>query len=271
MEWTLPIEDIINFFSIAAGIGVCGTCLLQIKKAPIRDQIRKFILVFLWLVILYVTMYLIRLLLGGMPGQAARTVLYTVAFIEFLMSGFMTSMMVVMIWFTAFPYSKGGRVIKAVLVFTVLHILLLFVSQFTNLYYFFDENNVYHRSGLYIISNIAPVLMMALGAYLLIRYREKIERSVRVAFWVFLLVPLAAIIVQAFYSDIKLILIATIGSSIYMFAVITGSLTKNTKTSRRKHHVLRQNCLWQRVSRRICSPISSRLSWIGRNLIFMLP
>lgn len=234
MDWLFSFENIINFFAIAVGIGVCGMCLLQIKKAPIRNQIRKLILVFLWLVIVYVSMYLVRLLLDGRPGEAVRIVMHTTAFIEFLMSGLMTAMMVIMIWFTAFPSGRPGRAIRADLLFTALHIVLLIAAQFTHLYYYFDENNVYHRSGRYIISNLAPVLMMALAACLLIRYRQRIERRLKAAFWIYLLVPLAAIVVQAFYSDIKFILIATIGASIYMFAVITGTLTEKYENQQKE-------------------------------------
>ena len=227
------VENAINFYIIAAGIGVCGMCFLNILRVPIRNLLRKLILAFLWMVILYLVMYMVRLFLDGKPGQTVRTVLLIVTFIEFLISGFMTAMMVVIIRYTAIP-EGGGRVIRAVQVYSAVHILLLIVSQFSHLYYYYDADNMYHRSRQYIVSNIVPVLMMVLGAYLLVRYRSLIEKRVLAAFWIYLLLPLAAIVVQAFYSGIKFIMIATVGAAVYMFVAITSSLTEKYENQQRE-------------------------------------
>ena len=230
--FVFSIGDLINFFMIAAGIGVLGLSIVQIRKAPIDGQTRKFFVIFLSLVIVYITMYLVRMLLLGNPGEIPGMIIRTAAFIEFFVSGIMTSMMTFMIMAGALTGEKmlaQRWVITAVL---FLHTALLIIAQFTGMYYYFDENNIYHRSGLYFLSNVAPVILLTIGMLMLIRYRRNFTKRVAAAFWIYLLAPLGAIILQAFYSEVKFIIIATIGAAVNMFAVITDDLTQKFEKQR---------------------------------------
>ena len=226
MQLNVSWGNLINLLMIAAGIGVCGLSLLQIRKAPIPKQVRKYFLTFLWLVIGYITMHLARQLLEGQPGEVVRTVIRTVTFIEFLLSGFMTFMLTVMILYTALPENRARGIMYMILGLLAVHVIVLIISQFTDLYYSFDENNIYHRAPLYLVSNLTPLLMMVQGAYLLIRYRDKFEKRIAKAFWIYLLAPFGAMILQAFWSEVQFVIFATVGAAVNMFAVITSDLTE---------------------------------------------
>ena len=54
-------------------------------------------------------------------------------------------------------------------------VILLIVSQFTGLYYFFDETNTYHRGPGSIICFVIPILIAFVQLSALIRYRRKIS------------------------------------------------------------------------------------------------
>ncbi|MBR4555380.1 MAG: PP2C family protein-serine/threonine phosphatase [Ruminococcus sp.] len=226
MEFIFAGTDVINFFMIAFGIGVSCLSMIQIRKSPIDKQVKRYFCSFLWLVITYIAMYLIRMLLVGHPGVPVRTALRTVTIVEFLVSGFITFMLVLMIMTSAGSGKFSKKALLSVQGILVFHIIMLVIANFTDLYYYFDADNIYHRSKLYILSNLPPVAMMVYGMYLLITCRENISKRIKKAYWIYLIAPLIASVIQIFASDIKFIVIATVGAAVNMFAVITDALTE---------------------------------------------
>ena len=226
MQFVLSIWDVINFVIIAAGIGISGLSIIQIGKSLVDKQIKVYFTVFLSLVITYVSMYLIRMLINGSPGDTVRITLQIVTLTEFMVSGFMTFMLIVMIQHSAMQKDEAKKATLTSQGILAAHVVLLMIASFTNLYYYFDENNVYHRSKLYIVSNLFPVIMLIQGMYLLTRYRSKFEKHILRAYWIYIAAPLAAIVVQVFISEIKFILFATTAAAVNMFAVITDNLTE---------------------------------------------
>ena len=226
MNFVLSIWDVINFFIIASGIGVSMLSIIQISKSPINKQLKVYFGVFLYLAIINVTMYLIRMLSVGNPGDTVRLILRIVTITEFMVSGFMTFLLIVMIQYSSLNEVAAKRAALMTQGVLIVHIIMLIISNFTDLYYYFDANNVYHRSKLYFLSNTFPAIMLVQGIYLLIKYRAKIDKRIYRAYWIYMVVPLLAIIIQTLFSELKLILAASVGGAVYMFAVITDSLTE---------------------------------------------
>ncbi len=63
--------------------------------------------------------------------------------------------------------------------FFLIGAVLLSVSQFAGLYYYFDENNIYHRGSLYILSFVAPFIIIALEIYTIYKYANKISKKMK--------------------------------------------------------------------------------------------
>ena len=226
MNFVLSIWDVINFFIIASGIGVSLLSIIQISKSPINKQLKVYFGVFLYLAIINVTMDLIRMLSVGNPSDTVRLILRIVTITEFMVSGFMTFLLIVMIQYSSLNEVAAKRAALMTQGVLIVHIIMLIISNFTDLYYYFDANNVYHRSKLYFLSNTFPAIMLVQGIYLLIKYRSKIEKRIYRAYWIYMVAPLLAIIIQTLFSELKLILAASVGGAVYMFAVITDSLTE---------------------------------------------
>ncbi|MBP5155112.1 MAG: PP2C family protein-serine/threonine phosphatase [Clostridia bacterium] len=226
MRFDVSLANLINIIMIAAGIGVCWLSIVQISKAPIQKLVRKYFIFFLWMIIGYISMHLARMLMEGNAGEGAAVAIRTVTFIEFLISGLMAFMLSQMILYTASPERSLKTIETVFFVLLGLHTAALIVSQFTDIYYYFDENNVYHRSGLYLLSNLAPALMLIQDIYLLIRYRGSFEKNIRTAYRIYIVAPLAAIGLQAFFSEVQFVIFATVGAAVNMFGVITRDLTE---------------------------------------------
>ena len=100
--------------------------------------------------------------------------------------------------------------------------VLIIMSQFTGLYYSFDENNVYVRSPLYFISYIFPYLILMLQLYAIIRYGNKLRRSISASIVVFACGCLLASLIQLFAYGISLIDITVVLTviCIYVFSLL---------------------------------------------------
>lgn len=82
---------------------------------------------------------------------------------------------------------------------------LVILSQFTNLYYYFDTNNFYHRNTGYIISLLFPVTGMVIDLSLLLQFRKNIRKKIFVSMLSYIVLPLAAAAVQTFWYGVSLI------------------------------------------------------------------
>ena len=101
-------------------------------------------------------------------------------------------------------------------------ILLLIISQFTGMYYTFDDKNVYQRAPLYIISYIIPSLVLVIELISIFKYCKKVTKGVRFSLFLFATGPLLASIVQLFSYGLSLINIAIVvlAISLFVFALI---------------------------------------------------
>lgn len=117
------------------------------------------------------------------------------------------------------------REIKRVSVAYILCILaisLVVLNLFTNLYYYFDADNFYHRNNGYIISMLLPLCCMLIDSSLLIQYRERISKKALWAMLSYIILPVAASMIQIVHYGFSLINLGICCSMILMYIVITG-------------------------------------------------
>lgn len=221
MDFSFSPASLVNIIFIAIGIGICLLCILQITASiHIQKIIRRYFQFFFLFILLYITSHLVREIMNGLPGEGVRAGLYIVTFIEMVSAGIMAQMMSLLILVVA---KKGEKINGIALVIHSLflaHLIMLIAFWPFDLVYTFDANNVYSRGPLYILSNLVPLLMLLLDSYLLIRYRKNVAKSVATAFWLYIVVPVVAIIIQSFTNGIQLIIFATVICAFYMFSVV---------------------------------------------------
>lgn len=90
MAFSVTPVNLNNLLFIAAGIGICGLCFLQITASiHLRREVRRYFQAFFLLILLYISTHLTRQLMDGLPGFGVRLALYIVTFVEVLSAGFM--------------------------------------------------------------------------------------------------------------------------------------------------------------------------------------
>lgn len=152
-----------------------------------------------------------------------------------------------------------------VLFLCILGALLTTVSQFTNLFYYFDENNIYHRNTFYPISVSLGFLPGLITLTMFFQNRKKLPKNVFVSLLFYFILPVIGVILilviygfswinislglgalHLFFSSIKLLELefysAERKSSVLspVYKIITDD-TKNQKRLIRNH-------FWQTLS-----------------------
>lgn len=99
---------------------------------------------------------------------------------------------------------------------------LVILSQFTGLYYTFDEMNRYQRTALYPISYVFPLMAIVLLSSVILRYRKKMRTQMWITLLLFSLVPLIASAFQLFIYGIYVTDMAVVGMVVvlYVFTLI---------------------------------------------------
>jgi len=98
-----------------------------------------------------------------------------------------------------------------------LGLVLMTISQFNHMFYYFDEGNTYHRAGYYWICIIIGYVPLIIMSILLIIRRKDIARAETASLFVYLLLPQAAAIIQIFVYFVSFTNIAATISVLLLF------------------------------------------------------
>lgn len=129
------------------------------------------------------------------------------------------------------------KLLNATSCFILVGEALVFISAFTGLYYTFDEMNRYHRSPLYPICYIFPLLAIVLLFFILLRYRRKMRTRVWITLILFALIPLTAAVIQYFIYGIYITDMAIVGMVVVLY-VFTLADTNKTIEEAQKREVM---------------------------------
>ena len=219
MEFTLSTVNLINALLLTIGIGVCGMCYLHITVSV--NLPRKFRRYFQYIFItlpIYIAAYLARVFIEGLPGPGISVALRVLPTAEIVAAGLICCLISRLLIFLTKP-RRSRLLFTGMYLLLLAHIVLVIAGSFSHVF-FYIEGNVYHRGFGYLLVTVLPVLMALVDILLLIRYGIKITRRVRFAFWMYILLPLIAIAIQAMCCNIQFIAFASVLSSVFMYTVI---------------------------------------------------
>jgi len=218
----LSFAGIINVIFVAIGLGICSLSIIQVGSGMhIRKEVKGYLQIFFTMINVYLSMYLLRILLEGHPGNTVRIAIHVVTFFEVLVSGIMIYLLSILILFIASPSEKLAKIVNCIfLVMLVIHAAGLIVDQFTNFYYSFDASNFYHRERGYVMQFIMHILMLCQNVFLIIRYKEKFDKKLLSALWIYILAPMAGIGLQFVWPDVQFFILASIIGAAYLYFVI---------------------------------------------------
>lgn len=164
-------------------------------------------------------------------------------------------------------YIRDGIPVQLFIVFffCFIGIGITVVSQFTNLFYYFDEKNLYHRSTFYPISVVLGILPEIILFTMLLQNRKKLAKNVFISFLLYFILPLAGVFLilvnygfpwinislglgalHLFYSSIKLMELEFYSEK--RTSSILSPIYKTELTSPESRKRVVRNHFWQTLS-----------------------
>ena len=117
------------------------------------------------------------------------------------------------------PDEKLPKILFAVYCLSAVGNILLIISQFSELYYYIDENNLYHRGSYYLTTQILGFLGIFCIFTTLMRYKDRVEKPVLYAMMSYFVLPVLSTFFQALFYGISLQIISIVVSTQFIFAV----------------------------------------------------
>ena len=115
---------------------------------------------------------------------------------------------------------RGSRLFRIVAALWIIYVGLLIYTQFSTVIYSIDDSNVYRRGPLYPLLLVPPVLIMAVNVVALWRRRNKLSSKQRIAFGIYIAVPMISMLIQMFYYGIYMVLLGSSIAAVFMFNFI---------------------------------------------------
>lgn len=158
-------------------------------------------------------------LFRGYPGLVGYYMVRISNFAVFLLSDVILFFFHVYVCSYLFAGDEWKRIrrTKFVSYVCVLGIILVILSQFTDLYYYFDADNFYHRNTGYMISMVIPVIGMITDLSLLLQFRKNIRKKIFISMLSYIVLPLVAAAIQTVWYGVSLINLSIGGAMIFMY------------------------------------------------------
>ncbi len=113
--------------------------------------------------------------------------------------------------------------------------LLVIISQFTGLYYTFDENNCYQRTpGYYNIGLFIPFLALLVQLTSIIEFGKKISWKIRLALILFSIVPIVAAAIQTSMYGISINNMTVVALGIVLYILSFMDMNKSYEKAHRQ-------------------------------------
>ena len=207
-------------------VSVSATIALLLIFTKFLPQRRKRILFLMQVItILLLESDRAAYLLKGSTGAVTG---FMVRFSNFMVF-FLTSAMVLVfnlylidVLMTKAQLKEVPKTLKLVNIRAAAGMALVVLAHFTGFYYYFDEDNIYHRGPGFVISYIIPVLFPIIQYTVIHRYRAALGKLMYASFVVYIFVPIIVGIVQIFTYGISIVNMAMVlvSVSLYIFAYL---------------------------------------------------
>ena len=111
--------------------------------------------------------------------------------------------------------------------------LLIVISQFTGLYYTFDDSNHYQRGSGVVICFLIPLSVLAIQLSLIIQYYKRLSKTMRISVLCFAVIPFPAAIVQFLVYGVEITNMTVVGMAVLLYIFDLISINKTADMSQR--------------------------------------
>ena len=127
------------------------------------------------------------------------------------------------------PNKKQRCVFYIVFICIIISLIMLVVSQFFDIIYYFDEFNVYHRTNLYILSQITSFIGIFCYGHFLLKNKNKIMKNEYYASLCYVVIPSVCTIIQTFFYGFPFQILSLVISGWLLFLTRDLAVRNNLK------------------------------------------
>lgn len=111
--------------------------------------------------------------------------------------------------------------------------VFLIINFFTPVYYYFDENNVYHRANGFWISLVFQFILYVLASYLIVSRKTTIKKRHKIVLGSFIIFPFITQGLQTIFYGVSFVTIG-ITLSFFVISIALNTLLKNSVRSKKQ-------------------------------------
>ncbi len=160
--------------------------------------------------------------LTGQPGTEYHIALRIACFFDYFFAILIAYFFTLYFCYTIDPKHKNRKMMMFARILSTVYLIVLTVSQFTDFLYTVDEDNQYLRNPGYVTILIMGFIIIVANAVMLFRNKRKLTRGETVAFWIFVLVPANAVVLQYLIPNIRFISFGITLAAIVMYVFIAS-------------------------------------------------
>ncbi len=112
---------------------------------------------------------------------------------------------------------RAPRRLKGAAVVAVIGMAMSVVSHFTGLYYYIDENSIYHRGSGFLLCYVVPVVCPLVLFTVILQNRRRFSRLIFTSLVLYILVPVLVGILQIFTYGLSLVNMAMVLVSVFLY------------------------------------------------------
>jgi len=217
----LKAIDAINFAAAISGliIAVMGLTF-TLSLTYLKPVLRKFFIVLFSLVTVYVAADFISQISLVFLGPGYALLSRIALFVESLFSSMLMPVLTMLLLYCSGERRKRTPLFACIVTLWFVYVFLLILTQFTTIIYTITPDNVYQRGAWYPILLVPAVAMMLVNCVALYIRRKLLTQKQRLAFTLYLLIPLVCMLIQMFFYGLLMIVIGTTVSAILLFCFI---------------------------------------------------
>ena len=139
------------------------------------------------------------------------TVSYVCLFFESLFSSMLMPLLTLFLLFCTETDWKKSPYFYTATALWLIYFILLVITQFTDVIYYYTPDNIYHRGPFYAVLLIPPILLMGFNLLVLFRKWNSLFSRQKSGFIIYNVIPLVCMIVQMFFYGL---LMTVFGSAV---------------------------------------------------------
>ena len=213
--------DLVNFAAACTGLVIVLLGLFfSLAFRYLEPWTRKFFVILFSVAAAYVVSDLLSQVSLLFLGTDYSLLSRIAVFCESFFSSMLMPMMTLYLLRCSGERRKRTPLFASMVTLWLAYAALLVITQFTTEIYSVSQENVYQRGPLYFVLLVPPAAMMGLNFISLIFRRKRLNKKQRIAFAVYLLLPLCCMLIQMFSYGFLMIVIGTSASVVILFAFI---------------------------------------------------